>query len=223
MPFPIKVLYEDDWFIAFDKPAGLLVVPSPQQETSTLMHLVNNPALGFKKGVRLFPCHRLDRDTSGVIIFAKGKSNQQRMRDVFKNRKIQKTYLAFVQGRVRTPQGEIKSVIKDYYQRKFFKRQQGRLAVTHYKVLEVRKRFSILEVHPITGRTNQIRIQLCDAGHPIVGERRYAFGKDFDLKFRRTALHAQALQWVHPLTKKSIKVTSPLPSDMEVFLARNRD
>ena len=95
------------------------------------------------------------------------------------------------------------------------------MAVTRYKIIEIRRGFTVVEVHPVTGRTNQIRIQFSEIGHPLVGERKYAFGKDFQLKFRRTALHAGSLSFKHPVFKNKIKIQSPLPEDMEQFRSQN--
>lgn len=218
---PIKVLYEDDYFVVFDKPAGLLVVPTPKGELRTLVHLANVPFSSSSGGPKLHPCHRLDRETSGVIIFAKGKHYQRVMMDIFKNRKITKKYIAFVQGSVFHDAGEIKSFTKSLEFKKYKKNSQGQYSITRYKVLERRKLFSVVEVEPLTGHTNQIRIHFKEKGHPLLGERKYAFGKDFDLKFRRVALHAKSIEWLHPVTKKHIKIESPLSKDMEVFLEQH--
>jgi len=217
----LKILYEDDRYIAFDKPAGLLVIPSPKMEKNTLMDIVNRQSAADKKEGRFHPCHRLDRDTSGVILFAKGKNNQQTMMDAFKRHKTQKIYIAFVHGRLKDRAGEIKSFIKDFDQRRFNRHSHPKMSITRYKVLEAKKDFSVLEVSPLTGRTNQIRIQFSEIGHPLLGERKYAFGKDFVLKFRRTALHARSLKWFDPVLKKEIKVESPLPEDMKQLWQNN--
>ena len=207
--------------MAFDKPAGLLVIPTPQNESNTLVNIVNHQHKNDHW--KLHPCHRLDRETSGVILFAKGKHNQQLAMEAFLKKAVKKIYLAFVQGRMQKPSGEIRSNIRDLEQKKFRKYSQGQFAVTRYKVLEFRKLFSIVEIEPVTGRTNQIRIQFKQIGHPIIGDRKYSFARDYSIKFRRTALHARTLAWTNPATHKFIKITAPYPEDMEVFLARNRN
>ena len=215
---PIEILYEDKDCVAFYKPAGLLVIPTDKDEQWTVVSIVNQQS---KEASRLFPAHRLDRDTSGVILFAKGKDNQQILMNAFKEKKVKKTYIAFVHGRLKESQGTISIPIKDFYQKKFQKNIPAQSALTQYKVLEQRKGYSVVEVNPITGRTNQIRIHFAKIGHPLVGEDRYAFRKDFVLRFKRTALHAQELCWPHPVTKKMINVKALLAKDMTNFLEKN--
>jgi 23S rRNA pseudouridine1911/1915/1917 synthase len=200
-----------------------LVIPSPKKEKTTLLTVVNDQhaASGPTDERRLYPCHRLDRDTSGVILFSRGKANQKRMMEAFRQRSVKKKYIALVQGKLRTRAGEIRNAIEDFDQKKFSRRPLLRFALTRYRVMESKRLFSVVEVLPVTGRTNQIRIHFKQIGHPLVGERKYAFGKDFTLKFRRTALHAAELVWPHPITKKIIKTVSPLAQDMEAFIAKN--
>lgn len=216
---PIEVLYEDKQYIAFNKPANLLVIPTPQQEDNTLVNIVNFQYAQKKLKETLHPCHRLDRDTSGVILFAKGVPFQHRMMDLFKARQVKKEYIAIVQGNFKKTKGQLASKIKNF--------KAGRPilqdAVLNYELIEAFRDCSLLRVFPVTGRTNQIRIQFSEIGHPLVGDRKFSFARDYDVKFRRTALHAQRLEFVHPVTKKTISIKVNLPEDMEVFLARHRD
>ena len=223
---PIPILYEDEVCIVFDKPPGLLVVPAEGKHTTTLTDIVNEQfsiqtaaSQENQEQFHLHPCHRLDRDTSGVILYAKGKRNQKILMDIFNQKKVNKHYTAFVHGHLEKKIGEIRGQIKDFYQKKFAQHSSGKPALTRYRVLESRKNFSVVDVMPATGRTNQIRIHFAQLKHPLVGEDKYAFRKDFELKFKRTALHARELEWYHPLVKKNIKVTAPVPDDMNRFLA----
>jgi len=216
----IFVLYEDDHFMVFDKPPGLLVIPSPKQPHNTLRDFVNEQ-YAKDSSWNLHPCHRLDRDTSGAIVFAKGKRNQQYMMQQFKDREVRKTYLAFIHGKLKKNIGTIEKSIKLQRQKYANKKAVAISALTKYKVIDVRRHYSIIEVSPITGRKNQIRIHFSQLGHPLVGERKFAFARDYALKFRRTALHAVSLQWKDLETGQYKKVTSNLPKDMEVFRARN--
>jgi len=206
-----KIVYEDEWLIVVDKPSGMLVIPTPKKETSTLTGLLNKELDERGIEVNAYPCHRLDRETSGLIIYAKGKSIQRFLMDEFRKRTVKKTYIAIVHGMVKKPFDIIKAPI--------YNRNKKRLesATTKYRLLKGRKDFSILEVEPVTGRTNQIRVHLAKLGHPILGESVYSFRKDFDLRFRRTALHAACIEFVHPATKRPLKFTSAMPADMEKF------
>lgn len=204
-----KIVYEDDWLIVLDKPSGLLVIPTPKKETNTLTDLLNKELDERGVEVNAYPCHRLDRETSGLILYAKGKKMQQLMMDAFKNRRVKKAYIAFVHGNVKNAAGEISLGI--------FNRNKSRTdpALTKYKVLERRSAFTIVEAEPVTGRTNQIRIHFAKIAHPLVGESVYSFRKDFKLRFKRVALHAGALEFTHPVTGKVMKFNSPMPEDME--------
>jgi 23S rRNA pseudouridine1911/1915/1917 synthase len=205
----IPVIYEDDWLLIVNKPAGLLTIPTPKRETCTLTSILNLDLRQKNLPYRLHPCHRLDRETSGLIIYAKGKSVQKKMMDIFKKKKIKKTYIAFMQGIPKKEQGLIKSPV------------DGSSAITEYRVIEKRKNFSVVEVVPLTGRKNQIRIHFKHIGHPLVGESRFAFRKDYLLKAKRVCLHAKSLEFIHPITKKFVNVISELPGDLEEFLKQH--
>lgn len=216
----IPLLYEDGECAAFDKPAGLLTIPTDKGEEHTLVSLVNQQDSPNDAGGSLHPAHRLDRDTSGVILFARGKANQQILMQAFKEKKVGKQYVAFVHGHVKSAEGKIRIPIKDFYQRKFQRQAPAQSALTHYRVRDYYKDFTVVDVMPLTGRTNQIRIHFAKIGHPLVGEDKYAFRKDFALRFRRTALHAARLEWPHPSTGKMILAEAPLAEDMKAFLEK---
>ncbi len=198
----IPVVYEDQWLQIVDKPAGLLTIPTPRNETRTLTSILNADLKEKGKTYRLHPCHRLDRDTSGLIIYAKGKSAQKKMMDAFRQKSVRKTYIAFVQGLPDKNQGAIKIPI------------EGSSSETQYRVIERHKGFAVVEVMPQTGRTNQIRIHFKQIGHPILGETKYAYRRDFKIKAKRLCLHAKALEFAHPITKELIRVYSDLPSGL---------
>ncbi|MFH1996930.1 MAG: RluA family pseudouridine synthase [Candidatus Omnitrophota bacterium] len=207
-----KIVYEDDAIIAVDKPSGILVVPSPKESKMTLSNQINKYLDDKGISVNAYPCHRLDRGTSGIILYAKGKRIQKIVMAEFKEKRIQKRYAAFVRGTPRTTTGTIRSAI---YNRNKMTYQS---AVTKYRVVEVRKGFSVVDVEPLTGRTNQIRIHFAKIGNPILGERMFAFGKDFKIKFRRLALHARSLSLRHPISNERVSLTAPMPEDMARFI-----
>ena len=214
----IPIVYEDDWLLIVNKPAGLLIIPAPYKAVKdfsegapknaqrTLTSILNEDLQQKGAAFHLHPCHRLDRETSGLIIYAKGKSCQKKMMEEFRLKQINKSYIAFVQGSLPADEGQIRNHI------------EGKSAVTRYRVIEKRKDFSIVEVEPLTGRTNQIRIHFKSIGHPLVGETKFAFRKDYALRAKRACLHARALSFKHPVTGKSAHVESELAEDLKKFL-----
>jgi len=201
----------------FNKPSGLLVIPTGKNEHHTLRSIVNQQQGGHGS---LYPAHRIDRDTSGAILFAKSKDGRQRLMQFFKDKRVKKTYIAFVHGHLSQPQGKIRIPIKDFHQRKFARHLPAQSALTHYEVQDYHKDFTVVRVMPITGRTNQIRIHFAKIGHPLVGEDQYAFRRDYALRFRRTALHALRLEWPQMSGGRIITVEAPLAADMEDFLSK---
>jgi 23S rRNA pseudouridine1911/1915/1917 synthase len=221
---PLKVIFEDEHYMAFFKPAGLLTVPAREGRERTFEDMANEQFQlrgQATEGLRLHVCHRLDRDTSGIIMVAKGKKNQQAFFDLFHQKKVAKKYIAFVHGRLARPRGSIRVPVKDTYADKYAPDAQGKDALTHYRLLEQRKTFAVVEAVPVTGRTNQLRIHFKSIGHPIVGENKYIFRRDFDLKFKRTALHSAEISFPHPVTGALTTLAAPLAHDMQNFLLRN--
>ena len=201
----IPIVFEDDWLLVVNKPAGLLSVPTPKHESRTLTSILNQDAQDRGLGYRLHPCHRLDRETSGLLIYAKGKSIEQKMTGAFRDRLVSKKYIAFVHGKLSQPQGTISSAI------------EGKSALTKYRVIQEKSNYSVVEVSPVTGRTNQIRIHFKNIQHPLVGEDKFAYRKDFALRAKRICLHAKYLEFKHPQTGKMVVIQSPLPEDMQKF------
>jgi 23S rRNA pseudouridine1911/1915/1917 synthase len=215
---PIEIVHEDGHLIVVNKPAGLLVVPTPKQESHTLTSILNRQCASRLNDIRLFPCHRLDRDTSGLIIYAKGSRVQQLMAEQFKNHRVHKKYVALVHGRLERVEGTIKSAVEDVAIGQQKHRHQPKMAITTYKVAREGSGYSVVNVWPLTGRTNQIRIHFAQLKHPLLGERKYCFARDFTLKFRRVALHAAQLDFTHPVTGHKLNLSLPLPEDMLKFI-----
>ncbi|MDD5130019.1 MAG: RluA family pseudouridine synthase [Candidatus Omnitrophica bacterium] len=202
----IPIVFEDDWLLVVNKPAGLLTVPTPKNESRTLTSILNQDAQSKGAKYQLYPCHRLDRQTSGLLIYAKSRGVETKMAEAFRNKLINKRYIAFAHGKLGKPQGVINSAI------------EGKSALTKYKVLQEKSNYSVVEISPATGRTNQIRIHFKHIQHPLVGEDKFAFRKDFALRAKRVCLHAEYLEFKHPQTAKTVAVQSPLPEDMQKFL-----
>ncbi|MDD3088006.1 MAG: RluA family pseudouridine synthase [Candidatus Omnitrophica bacterium] len=196
----IPIVYEDDGLLVVEKPSGMLTVPTPKNEQRTLTSILG-----------LYPCHRLDRNTSGLIIYAKTKALQQKMADEFRQRKVNKVYVAFINGLPLKGEGIIENKI------------EGMFAKTQYRVVERRNGFAVVQVRPFTGRTNQIRIHFKSIGHPILGEDKFAFRKDFKIKAKRLMLHASRLEFKHPLSEKIMVIDSEIPQAMKDFLKEHAD
>lgn len=205
----IPILYEDEWLLIADKPSGLLTVPTPRGERRTLTSILNDDAAQRGLTCRLYPCHRLDRETSGVIVYAKGPAARDRMTDAFRRRAVTKEYTAFIHGKITPPVGTINAPI------------EGASAQTSYHVTDPGDDFSVVDIRPRTGRTNQIRIHFKHIGHPLVGESRFAFRKDFALKAKRAFLHARSVSFTHPCTGKPLAVSAAVPDDMKKFLEKH--
>ena len=197
-----NIIYEDDCLLVVDKPSGILTVPTPRKERHTLTNVLVAMVQQKEKGAGAYPCHRLDRETSGVILYAKTKPIQEKMMQQFKDGNVKKRYIAFVAGYLKKTAGMISFPL------------EGKKALTHYKLLQKRKGYSIIEVAPMTGRTNQIRIHFSMIGHPVIGEDKFAFRKDIAIKFRRVALHACMIGFRHPCRNEAMSFFSPLPDDM---------
>jgi 23S rRNA pseudouridine1911/1915/1917 synthase len=196
------IIYEDQFLLVVNKPPGILTVPTPKKENYTLTSCINKILKDKNPQVNAWPCHRLDRDTSGLIIYAKDRATEQKITEQFKNGRVEKKYIAFVDGTMKQPGGVINFSI------------ENKKAITKYKLVQRRKGYSIIEAKPVTGRTNQIRIHFKMIGHPLLGERKFAFGKDFKIKFRRVALHSSEIKFRHPVSGEFLHFSSRLPDDM---------
>ncbi|MEI8349936.1 MAG: RluA family pseudouridine synthase [Candidatus Omnitrophota bacterium] len=216
MQEPFEIIFEDASIAVLNKIARILVQPSPKKEKYTLTALLEE-----KLKMPVYPCHRLDRETSGLIIYAKSPALQERVMNEFRQGIVKKRYLAFARGRFRQKKGILEGYILDREGKRYG--EQPKKAKTSYCVLEEFGDFSVVELEPFTGRTNQIRIQLAKIGNPILGERKYAFGKDFKVRFRRLALHAFFLSFIHPATNQRLQFKLNLPPDMNEFLKRPQD
>lgn len=226
----LDVLYEDDQMAAVNKPAGMVVHPSLGHSSGTLVNAVlgrwpQTAEVGElgRAGI----VHRLDKDTSGVILIAKTKSARRKLLAQFKARKIEKRYLALVHGVPATPTGEIDAPIgRDPRQRnKMAIVRGGRESMTRYNVLQKFDDLTYLELFPKTGRTHQLRVHLSFIKHPVAGDSVYGFRKDGRksslrgrLHLMRHFLHAESLTLIAPATGESVTIHAPLPPDLQAVL-----
>ena len=226
---PLKIIYEDEVMLAIDKPAGMVVHPAPGHAKGTLVNALLNHCSNLSGigGVeRPGIVHRLDKDTSGVVLVAKNETAHRALARQFKNRKIKKTYLALVRGLVKSTSGIIETSVgrhKTNRKKMTTDADWGRQAQTRYEVLETLGHFSYLKVFPKTGRTHQIRVHLASIHHPVLGDKLYG-GKITGphIKMQRQALHAHRIEIVHPISKQPLVFEAPVPPDIDDYLRTYR-
>jgi 23S rRNA pseudouridine1911/1915/1917 synthase len=223
-PASVPVLYEDDHLLVVDKPAGLSVHPGAGERTGTLVgQLLSLGAAGGADPDRPGVVHRLDRDTSGVLLVARSEKAHGALQDAIRRREVERRYLALVRGRPNSRSGRIDAPIgRDRRDptRRSLDTDEPRKAVTHFEVLEAMREHAFLEVRLETGRTHQIRVHLAAIGLPVSGDAQY--GVRGDLGLERQFLHAHRLRFEHPFTQAEVEVTSLLPADLEEALERAR-
>jgi 23S rRNA pseudouridine1911/1915/1917 synthase len=223
---PLTIVYEDDALLVIDKPAGMVVHPAAGHTSSTLVNAVlgHAPDLVVGNVERPGLVHRLDRDTSGLIVIAKNDEAVRQLQRQFAARTVHKTYLALVDGRVEVAQGKIEAPLgRDPRDRKKFAvvtTPGAREAVTIFRVAEQLSDYTLLRVEPQTGRTHQIRVHLAFIHHPVVADAVYGRSRQNALGLSRQFLHAWRLALVHPVTGAPLEFTAPLPDDLGEALAR---
>lgn len=224
-PIPLDVIYEDEYMVVLNKPAGLVVHPAPGNYTGTLVnallyHYGGLPSIGDEAGAeRAGIVHRLDKDTSGVMVVARTREALSALSSQFKNRIVQKKYLVIVAGVIKKGSGVIEAGIGRHVKdRKKISvhTQKARDALTIFRVKERLKDATLLEVEIKTGRTHQIRVHMAYIGHPVLGDRVYGGArvtKIGDIVLSRQMLHAESLSLLHPVTSHPMKFIAPLPPD----------
>lgn len=207
----LSIVHEDRDIIVIDKMSGLLTVSSEKVRDNTAYHILNNY---MKKGDqrsrhRVFIVHRLDRDTSGVLVFAKNEYAKQYLQEEWQG--FKKIYYAVVQGILQEKEGMISSYLTENRAQIMYSVKdptKGKRAITGYKVLQESKKYSLLEIELFTGRKNQIRVHMADKGCPVLGDPKYGIK---DKSIRRLALHAASMTLIHPHTKEEMTFTAPMP------------
>jgi 23S rRNA pseudouridine1911/1915/1917 synthase len=231
-PLSIAALFEDDHVLALDKPAGMVVHPAPGSRRGTLV-----AALAHRWGTSVGPgapdrpgiVHRLDRDTSGAMLVARTAAALEGLARQFRERTVEKRYLAVVRGRLAAASGTIDRAIGRHpreRKRMSVRSRRGRSARTRFTVVERFAGATLVRLAPETGRTHQLRVHLAAIGHPIVGDRVYGRRRtrpaEPGIDCARQALHAEEIRFVHPATGDRMTVRAPLPRDFEELLAALR-
>ena len=221
---PLHVLYEDEHLLAIDKPAGMVVHPAPGARRGTLVHALAH-RLGALPGIgdpdRPGIVHRLDRDTSGVLLVARTRPALEALARQFRERTVEKRYLAVVRGTMASETGRVDRPIGRHpreRKRMSVHSARGRSAATRWTILERLPGATLLRLTPETGRTHQLRVHLAALGHPIVGDRGYGVrraGRAATIAFPRQALHAEEIGFAHPATGVRLSIRAPVPPDMQ--------
>ncbi len=223
---PVPIVYEDDDVIIFDKPPGLVTHPAPGHEHGTLVNAVKaiRPDLPLNSSDRPGVVHRLDKDTSGLIVIAKNERARLHLLRQWQQRDVVKRYIALVYGAIREEEGTVDAPIgRDPNNRKRMAVVAGgRPAVTHFKVRERFRDATLLDVLIETGRTHQIRVHMAFIGHPVVGDELYG-KRPFRVPVPRQFLHAAYLKFQLPGSSRPIEVETPLPPDLQEVLNRLRE
>ena len=211
----LDILFEDKYIIAINKPHNLLTIGTNKEKEKTLYRKVSDYVKKQHKSNKIFIVHRLDKDTSGIIIFAKKQEVKSKMqRDWDKNKR---KYIALVEGKV-TESKTIKNWLREtktLYTYSSNKINDGKLAITRYKPIKTSKEYSLLDIEILTGRKNQIRVHMHDILHPIVGDKKYGSKKN---PIRRMCLHANYIKFEHPVSKKSIELMCKEPDIFEKLI-----
>lgn len=208
----IQKVYEDDDIIVINKGYGLLSMGNDKVKEGTAYSILREYVKWVDPRNKLFIIHRLDRDTSGLMMFAKTPQAKDAMQHNWNNMVLNRKYLAVVEGNVEKDEGVIKSYLAENSQYEVYSTDnpdEGQLAVTRYRVLKRKNGYTLLEVELDTGRKNQIRVHMRDLGHPIAGDRKYGAKSS---PIHRLALHAQTLRFVHPETRKEMNFSTPVPA-----------
>jgi len=207
----IKILFEDPYLIVIEKNTGVLSISTEKVKDQTAYSILSRHVKEQNPSNRIFIVHRIDRETSGVMIFAKSEEIQAKLQENWNDTILERTYLAVVEGEIDRPKGTIVSYLHEsialiVYSSK--KSTEGQKAITHYKVIKKNAKFSLLEVNLETGRKNQIRVHMQDIKHSVIGDKKY--GSTIN-PISRLGLHAQVLAFTHPITKAPMRFETPIP------------
>lgn len=215
----LKLVYEDDYLLVVAKKEGLLTVATtPESRETTAFAILKNYVKRQNTRNGVFVVHRLDRETSGLLVFAKQRDIQQFMRDNWRTVVSNRAYVALVEGDVQPATDTIVSWLTENPKTtrvySSFRDNGGKKSITHYAKIAGNSHYSLLELHLETGRTNQIRVQMAAIGHPVVGDRKYGSGASPIID--RLALHARTLDFVHPVTHQPLHFEQPVPHDFRL-------
>lgn len=214
----LRIVFEDEFIIAIDKGYGLLSMATKNEKSETAYRIVSDYVKSNDPEAHIFIVHRLDRDTSGIMIFAKRQRIQEILQRNWNESVMERKYMAVVEGEISPAEGEVKSYLKENAAMLMYSTNDaanGQLAITQYRTVASNGRFSLVEVQLQTGRKNQIRVHMHDLGHPIIGDRKYGSKCN---PIGRVALHAASLRFKHPITGQMLHFESILPEKFNYII-----
>lgn len=211
--FDLDILYEDEYLIAIDKPCGLLSISNNKEKEITAYRMVSDYVKKNNKNKYIFVVHRLDQDTSGILMFCKNEKIRDKMQDNWNTIVKKRGYIAIVDGKL-SGSDTIHTYLKENKQQFVYssKNNDGKEAITHYSVIKNNNNYSLLQVFIDTGRRNQIRVHLSERGYPIAGDKKYKCRTN---PLKRLCLHADILEFIHPVSKKLIHIECDIPSEFK--------
>lgn len=213
----LDIIYEDKNIIVVNKPSGLLTVSTEKEKEKTLFKEVSLYVKKSNPKAKIFIIHRLDKDTSGIVIFAKNQNIKYKYQNNWDNLVIKRGYTAVVEGTLIKKKDTIKSYLRETKTFMVYStndRENGKLAITNYNVIKENKKYSMLDIDIKTGRKNQIRVHMNDINHPILGDKKYGDKKS---NFSRLMLHASILIIINPITKKKMEFVSDTPKSFDLL------
>lgn len=209
----INIIYEDKFIIVVNKPSNLLTISTENEKEKTLFHKVINYEKQKNKNNKIFIVHRLDKDTSGLIVFAKSEKVKRILQDNWDKMAKVRGYVAVVEGKVEKKCDTIKNWINEganFISYTSDKPNDGKLAITKYELINTSKRYSLVKIEILTGRKNQIRVHMKNIGNPIIGDKKYGAKTN---PLNRLGLHANILELEHPITHQILKLESNVPTN----------
>jgi 23S rRNA pseudouridine1911/1915/1917 synthase len=214
--YDLDILYEDEYLIAINKPSGLLSIANEKEKIVTAYRMVSDYIKQSNKKGFIFVVHRLDQDTSGVLVFCKNERIRDKMQENWNQIVKKRGYIAVVDGRMNGSDTIRSFLLEDRQQFVHSSRNgMGKEAITHYSVLKNNSNYSKIQVFIDTGRRNQIRVHLSEKGHPIVGDKKYGCKTN---PIKRLCLHANMLEFIHPVSKKMISIKCDIPEEFNKII-----
>ena len=204
----LSVIYEDEYIIAINKPAGLLTIANERERERTAYHILTDYVREKNENARIFVVHRLDRDTSGVLVVAKSEEAKLALQDKWNDIVSRREYVAVVEGAPEKERDTIKSYLRETRTHLVYSAESGDRAITNYEVIRSSNQYSLLRIQITTGRKNQIRVHMHDIGHPIAGDKKYGAKTS---PRGRLCLHANLLELYYPFSDKMLRLETEIP------------